>query len=49
MVQWLLRGDASARSFFTEDGASNAGFTDIDTAGLEEIKVTPIEDGNCKA
>jgi hypothetical protein len=42
-VNWILRGNASAASFFTGDGAKTAGWTGVESKSLEKIKLpSPI-------
>jgi len=40
-LDWLLRGDVSAASFFTGAGAKNDGWS-VESANLDKIVVTPI-------
>ena len=51
MMQWLLRGDASVKEWFTGSGATEDGFYDIVYQNLDAIEVTPIggKGSGCKA
>ncbi|KAL2165109.1 hypothetical protein VTH06DRAFT_405 [Thermothelomyces fergusii] len=41
-VKWILRGDTSAASYLTENGARNDGWA-VESAYLENLHVTPIQ------
>jgi len=42
-ADWMLRGNASAATFFTNKAeATAAGWTDVSSQNLDKITVTPI-------
>ncbi|KAI9148224.1 putative secreted lipase [Paramyrothecium foliicola] len=43
MLQWLLRGDSSAKRWFTGSGPAQIGVHDVEYQNLEKIKVSPIK------
>ncbi|KAL5372792.1 hypothetical protein DPSP01_013207 [Paraphaeosphaeria sporulosa] len=43
IVQWVLRGDAKAKKWFTGEGAYSVGITDVEYKSLDRIKVAPIQ------
>ncbi|KAF6793450.1 cellulose-binding family II [Colletotrichum sojae] len=43
LVQWVLRGNESAKAWFTGDGPKAVGITDVVFRNLDSIKVTPID------
>lgn len=42
LMQWLLRGNVTAKAWFTEDGWNSTGFVDAVYQNLDSITVTPI-------
>ncbi|KAL3450357.1 hypothetical protein BJX65DRAFT_305196 [Aspergillus insuetus] len=42
ILQWILRGDRSAKKWFVSDQAHEAGFVNVTSRHLDSIKVTPI-------
>ncbi|WQF81095.1 Putative alpha/Beta hydrolase [Colletotrichum destructivum] len=43
ILEWVLRGDESAKAWFTGDGAKTAGVLNVVFKDLDGIKVTPIQ------
>ncbi|KAI4603058.1 hypothetical protein KJ359_005848 [Pestalotiopsis sp. 9143b] len=42
LAQWILRGNETAKEWFTGPGANETGFQDVVYENLDAIKVTPI-------
>ncbi|KAK1635521.1 hypothetical protein BDP81DRAFT_490192 [Colletotrichum phormii] len=42
ILQWVLRGDESAKAWFSGDGPSSIGIKDVVYKNLDSIEVTPI-------
>jgi hypothetical protein len=42
ILQWILRGDRSAKKWFVSDQAHQAGFVNVTSRHLDSIRVTPI-------
>ncbi|KAL4912971.1 hypothetical protein BDW62DRAFT_214576 [Aspergillus aurantiobrunneus] len=42
ILQWVLRGDESAKSWFVSNEAKQAGFVNVTSQHLDQVKVAPI-------
>ncbi|KAL4883829.1 hypothetical protein BJY04DRAFT_216164 [Aspergillus karnatakaensis] len=42
ILQWILRGDKSARKWFVDEQAHQAGYVNVTYQSLESVRVTPI-------
>ncbi|KAL5336895.1 hypothetical protein BJX70DRAFT_400235 [Aspergillus crustosus] len=43
ILQWILRGDKSAKKWFVGDGAYATGYVNVTSQSLKKIHVTPIQ------
>lgn len=43
-MQWILRGNESAKAWFTDDSPNAVGINDVVFKNLDLIEVTPIQE-----
>ncbi|KAL3478544.1 hypothetical protein BJX99DRAFT_256440 [Aspergillus californicus] len=43
ILQWILRGDRSVKSWFTSNAPLGVGFVNVTSQSLDRVKVTPIQ------